>query len=353
LPKPVNIRIRKLITRLLFGVLVIGFSLIPVNGESDSSIVRAKPPAKGPVVESVTLIESTLDAEVTMMTPLSPYRVKVVASDVDTIDDIRQIEFHIYHSSDGITWDADELAVYVWDKTAGWSMGNGSATTTWELLVADCIAPADYGSGTGEWYLAFKPGKLARADAARNWFCSATASDAKKSGSGTWTTGASMAVYSEMAFDASALTFGDAAQGILPGSVGFITTPATGYLTIWVIGNAQYSLGVSSEAAWSDGGSNLLTLSGLTGMPPGIAELSLEIDNGEAGGGLPGQPKNPQAVTDTDTTIAGYDAVPRCTTGAGNSESVNAHVIYMGMWLSVSGIQEVVYSGTITFTLLN
>jgi len=347
-------RMRKLITGLLFCMLVVSLSLVSVHSGDDSNFVlAAKPPSTRPVIEAVTLVEIVLDAEVTAMTPLSPYRVKVVASDVDTIDDIQQIEFHIYHSSDGKFWDADELAIYVWDKVAGWSMGNGAATTTWELMVADCVAPAEFSGGTGEWYLAFKPGKLAQADAVQNWFCSATASDAKKSGSAIWTSGASMAVYSEMEFDAGGVTFGDAVQGIIPGSAGYITTPATGYLTIRVISNAQYSLGVKSDATWSDGGTNVLTLSGLTGLPPGTAEFSLEIDNKQKGGGFPGQPKNPQAVTDTGTTIAGYDAVPRCTTKKRDPESPNEHAMYMGMWFSVTGIKEVVYSGTITFTLQN
>ena len=346
-------RMRRLIAGLLTGVLVIVLSSTSVLGETDSEAVRAKPPSTGPVVESVTLVGIGLDAEVTAMTPLSPYRMRVIASDVNTINDILQIEFHIYYSSDGSSWDADELAIYVWDKTTGWSMGNGATTTTWELLVADCVVPVNYNSGTGEWYLAFKPGKLAQANATQSWYCSATASDAEKSGSGVGSTGASMAVYSAMGFDIAGITFGDIEQGILPGSAGFITAPATGYLTISVISNAQYSLGVKSAPTWSDGGSNMLTLSGLTGVPPGNAKFSLEIDNNIAGGGLPGQPKTPQAVTEINTTIAGYGAVPRCTTVSGNPESTSDHIMYMGMWLSVIGIQEAVYSGTITFTLLN
>jgi len=347
-------RMGKLITGLIYSILVIGLSLVSVHGGADSGFVlAAKPPSSRPVIEAVTLVEIALDAEVTAMTPLSPYRVKVVASDVDTIDDIQQIEFHIYHASDGKDWDADELAIYTWDKVTGWSMGNEGAATTWELMEAECIAPVEYSVTTGEWYLAFKPGKLAQADAAQNWFCSATASDAKKSGSATSTSGASMAVYSEMEFDAVGVTFGDAVQGIMPGTAGYITTPANGYLTILVISNAQYSISVKSDATWSDGGSNILTLSGLTGLPPGTAELSLEIDNKQKGGGFPGQPKKPQAVTDIDTTITGYDAVPRCTVKKRNPENPNEHAMYMGMWLSANGIKEVVYSGTITFTLQN
>lgn len=324
-----------------------------MSADSDADVVRAKPPATGPAVDAVVLAESASDAEVTAMTPLSEYRVKVTASDVDTIDDIQEIEFHVYHDSDGSAWDADELAIYLWDKTAGWSMDNGGAITTWELVAGDCVVPADFGATTGDWYLAFRPGKVARADGGQNWLVSAIARDGSKSGSNTWATGASMAAYSEIEFDAAALVFGDQTEGVPPGSAGYITAPATRYLTIRVISNAQYALGVMSDVVWSDGGLNLVTLTGSIGVPSGIAGFSLEIDDAEAGGGPPGAPKIPQAVTGATAAVAGYETVSRCTTPRGDSEGTNDHVMYMAMWFSVTGIEEVVYSGAITFTVTN
>jgi len=348
-----NNRIKRLLTGLCVGILLVGLSAVSVFAETESSDIRKKPHSNRPVVESVILVEIDLDTEVTAMTPLHPYRVKTVVSDVDTIDDILQLDFHIYHQKDGKKWDADERGIFRWDKTSGWSMLNGTADTTWELIPADCVIPTDFNGNAGEWYLAFKPGKIARADNAQNWYCSVSASDAKKNAQETWTTGASMSAYSEMAFDTSSITFGDIAEGIPPGSAGYITNPVNGYLTINVISNSQYSLGVQSDAAWSDGGSASLTLSETTGVPYGPAGLSLEIDDKEVGGGAPGQPKNPQAITTVITTINGYEAVERCTTGAGDAESIVSHCMYMGMWLSTAGIQEVVYSGAITFTLQN
>jgi len=344
---------RRLFIGVLPGSLLLSLVLVVVCTVSVNVVLGAKPAETGPTVDAVTLVEIASDTQVTAMAPLNVYRLKVTASDVDTIDDIREIEFHIYHASDGRDWDADELAIYLWDKTAGWSMENGPAVTTWELLSADCIAPADFSATTGDWYLAFRPGKVAQADAMQNWFALATARDEGKRGSGSWDTGASMSTFSEIDFDVTAAVFGDVIAGIQPGSAGYITLPAANYLTVSVISNARYELGVKSDVTWGDGGSNILTLSESSGVPPGIAGFSLEIDDDEAGGSFPGEPRTPQAVTGTTTTISGYDAVARCTTRSGDSEGPNDHVMYMGMWLSLMGIEEVVYSGLITFTIIN
>ena len=58
-------------------------------------------------------------------------------------------------------------------------------------------------------------------------------------------------------------------------------------------------------------------------------------------------------MTDDNTTIQGYEDVSRVTTAPGAPEGTNDHTMYMGMALSLAGIQEVVYSGIITFTVTN
>ena len=342
----------------LLGVVLAGsllFALAPVAAQAASGGVTAH--SKGgntaPTVDAISLVESGSDNEVTAMTPLTVCRVKVTAGDINTIDDILEVEFHIYYDSDGSSWDADELGVFKWGKTAGWSMENGGAVTTWELVTANCIAPTDFSGTTGDWYLGFKPGKLSRAIASQNWHCSAIARDENKSGSNTWAAGASMSAYSEVGFDGAGVVFGDETTGIEPGTTGYITDPASNYLTVQVISNAEYAMGVKSDATWSDGGANFITLSEGEGVPDDPEEFSLEIDNQQKGGGSPGEPKKPKEITAINTTVKGYEEVLRVTTGEGNPEGMNEHTMYMAMSLSLEGIQEVVYSGTITFTVTN
>ena len=343
--------------RLLVILLVCYLLFIPapvfVHAASGGVTAVSKGGNTAPTVDAITLVESSSENEVSAMTPLTAYRVKVTVGDINTLDDIQEIEFHIYYNSDGSSWDADQLAIYRWTKSAGWSMGTGSSVTSWELVPADCIVPSDFSGTTGNWYLKFKPGKLARASAGQDWFCVATIRDENKSGSKTWNTGASMSAYSEVSFDSAGVTLGDETAGIEPGMTGYITDPTSHYLTALVTSNATYAMGVKSDSSWTDGGSNSIDLSEETGIPDDAAEFSLEVDNQQKSGGFPGQPKSSQAVTIANTTIAGYNDVSRVTTGADDSEGTNDHSMYMAMSLSLEGIQEVVYSGTITFTITN
>jgi len=343
--------------RLLILLLICCLLFIPapalVHAASGGVTAQSKGGNTSPTVDAITLVESGSENEVSAMTPLTAYRVKVTVGDINTLDDIQEIEFHIYYGSDGSNWDADQLAIFMWTKSAGWSMENGSAATSWELILVDCIVPPDFSGTTGDWYLEFKPGKLARATAIQDWFCAATVRDENKSGSKTWITGASMSAYSEVTFDSAGIMFGDIDTGIEPGMTGYITDPPSHYLTTLITSNAKYAIGVKSDTSWTDGGLNSISLSGEKGVPDGPAEFSLEIDNQRKGGGSPGQPKKPDAVTDTNTTIKGYNNVSRVTTGPEDSEGTNDHTMYMAMSLSLEGIQEVVYSGTITFTITN
>ena len=337
---------------LLCSLLV---SLVPAAAQAGSGAVTAH--SKGgntaPAIDAITLLEGGSDSEVSSMTPLVPYRVKVTASDVNGIDDILEIEFHVYHGSDGTSWDADQLAVFKWVKATGWLMLNGAAATTWELVEVDCVAPTDFSGTTGDWYLRFRPGKLAQAAAVQGWFCSATVRDENKSDSETWATGASMSAYSAVGFDVAGVTFGDPILGIEPGTTAHISDPSSGYLTVQVTSNATYSMGVRSDAAWTDGGSNSATLTQQKGVPAGPGRLSLEIDDRHTDQGPIGKPQNPEAIAGTNTTIAGFESVSRVTTDPGASEGTNDDTMCMSLSLSLMGIHEVVYSGSMTFTVTN
>ena len=122
-----------------------------------------------PTITSVTLQESDKAAEASSMTPQTEYVVEIVAGDPNTIDSIATIDIHIFYDSDGHddgtslgAWDCDEVAIYKWTKAGGvWSRESGATTTTWDIVDANCDTPGTMTDTSGEWNLAFKPGKLA------------------------------------------------------------------------------------------------------------------------------------------------------------------------------------------------
>ncbi|MDP2731126.1 MAG: hypothetical protein Q8O55_11700 [Dehalococcoidales bacterium] len=350
--KKIKITAISIIVALLIGLIPI--SLTPKVAYAAEGGVggQGKGGNTAPTVTAVTLVESGSETEVTSMTPLSTYRVKVTAGDTNTIDDITEIEFHIYYSADGSNWDADALGIFKWTKSGDvWSRESGAYSTTWEVVSASSISPSVFTSNSGDWYLAFKPGKLAQATATQTWYASATARDENKNGSGSWATGSSMGAYAEIGFDSASLTLGDATAGIEPGQTGYITVPVSNYLTAQVTTNKQYALGVYSSANWTDGGSNIINLAGGTGVPAGSAQFNLEIDDQKAT--TNNGPKTPQAVASSDTTITGLGTLSRVTTNANASESTGNNQFWMALSFSLAGIQEVNYSGTITFSVTN
>ncbi len=336
--------------------MLLGLAPVVISAADGGVTGSGKGGNTAPTVTAVALIEAGNETAVTAMTPLTMYRVKVTAGDINLIDDIKDIEFHVYYSGDGSQWDADACGIFKWTKTGNvWSRESGGAATTWEVVGASSIAPSVYTTTTGDWYLAFKPGKLAQADATANiWKVSARASDENKnSGLVSSATDASMGAYAEISFDAGSVTLGSASAGIEPGQTGYITVPAATFLTSQVTTNKQYALGVKSSANWTDGVSKTISLAGGTGVPGGSGQFNLVIDNELKVAGSPGEPKTPQAVTSTDAVIAGLGTLTRVSTNANTSEAPGPTSIYMGLSFSLAGIDEVTYSGTVTYSVTN
>jgi len=346
---------KKLITALVIAALLL--TLAPatvVYGAAGGVSSEAKGGNTAPTVDGVWLVETGDDTPVIAMVPLTEYRVKATIGDINTIDDIEDIEFHVYHTSNGAQsasskWDADECAVFKWNKTTGWTMEDGGATTTWVL--GTCTAPSVFTGTTGDWYLGFIPGELAQADASQNWHAWVRADDENKNGVGSTATGATMGAYSEISFDAAAIVFGTAA-GIEPGQTGYITDPATQYLTPQVGTNATYALGSKSDATWNGGGPNIITLSESAVIPPATSgQFTLIIDNETSGGGAPKFVT--QGVTASNVTITGLGALGRTATIDEGDEGTSDTQLWMALSFALDGINEVIYAGTITFTVTN
>ena len=352
---------KKLITAFVIAALLL--TLVPatvVYGASGGVTGQGKGGNTAPTVDALTIVQVGSDTQVTGMVPLTEYRIKATLGDINTIDDITDIEFHVYHTSDGAQsasskWDADQCAIFKWNKGTGlWTMENGGATTTWLLVSLDCIAPSVFTGTTGDWCLAFRPGELALQDAAANWHAWVRVDDENANGTGsteTLSAGASMGAYNEISLDAATIVFGNA-TGIEPGQTGYIDTPVTHLFTSQVGSNATYSLGSKSDATWDDGGTNTITLSETTGVPATSGQFSLEIDDQQTAAGS-GIPKTVQAVTSTNVTITGHTADGPTATVDDASEGTDDTPLYMALSFAVDGIDEVTYTGTITITVTN
>lgn len=347
---------RNLIVVFVVTVLLLASAPAAVYAASGGVTGSVKGGNTAPTVDAVALLETGSDTPVTAMTPLSEYRVKVTCGDLNTIDDIQTIEVHVYHTSDDgaqsalTEWDADQCGIFLWTKGSGWTMQNGAATTTWALGTG--AEPSVFTGTTGDWYLAFEPGELAMYDAtADSWLAWARADDESGNATGTSASGATMGAYNEISFDTATITFGDALTGIELGDTGYITSPGTQYITAKTASNATYELGIKSSATWVNGG-NSIALSGTAETPPtGDGQFTLIVDDTTSGGG---EPKfSTQGVTTTNTAITGHTVDSPTPTLDNADEGTTDLPLYMSLSLSQSGVEEVTYSGTVTFTVTN
>lgn len=80
--------------------------------------------------------------------------------------------------------------------------------------------------------------------------------------------------------------------------------------------------------------------------------FSLIIDDQQTGAS-DGIPKTSQAVTSTNVTITGLGTQGRTETIDDGNEGASDKQFYMALSFAVDGINEVTYSGIITFTVTN
>ncbi len=108
---------KKLITTLVILALLLGLVPAVVYAADGTVTAQGKGGNTAPTVTFVDFVQVGSDTQVTAMTPLTEYRVKVTAGDVNTINDIQTIEFHVYYTADGSQWDADSCAIFKWTKS--------------------------------------------------------------------------------------------------------------------------------------------------------------------------------------------------------------------------------------------
>ena len=119
---------KKLITALVITALLLTLAPATVVYAASGGVTgQGKGGNTAPTVDLVALVETGSDTVVTAMSPLAEYRVKTTLGDINTIDDIQTVEIHVYHTSDGSSWDSDQVGIFQWTKAGGWTMENGGA----------------------------------------------------------------------------------------------------------------------------------------------------------------------------------------------------------------------------------
>lgn len=103
---------RRVLTIVLVAALLLSTIPAVVHAASGGVSGQAKGGNTAPTIEEILLVEQGDDTVVTAMTPLSTYRIKVTAGDINTVDDIEEIIFKVYWTSADANWDADENAIY-------------------------------------------------------------------------------------------------------------------------------------------------------------------------------------------------------------------------------------------------
>ena len=92
---------RKLIAILVITALLSALAPAVVYAAEGGVTGSAKGGNTAPTVDAVALVITGDDTPVIAISPLTEYRVKATISDINTINDIQTLEFHVYHTTDG------------------------------------------------------------------------------------------------------------------------------------------------------------------------------------------------------------------------------------------------------------
>ena len=289
-----------------------------------------------PTVDAVGIYETNHSTAVTTMTPQTEHAVKVTVTDNDTLNDLSTIKVTIFYDSDGDNDPADvpasgdtqnaAILTCTVGATPSWQI-DPSASTTWQLVTANCVQPTLTNS-TGDFWFHFKPGKVATK--ALDWDAYAVADD----GGGTPGTlydssGYDMNWYGEITVNTSGVDWGNVGLG--SGFTDDTTNRVNASVTY--ICNGNYNKQIKASSPWGTSPTVALNPSGT----PGDDEFSLRADD--------------------DLTLDGAVLVSTAyaTFGTGTqTDEGGATEVNNGIWLKTgpSGITGgVAYDGTIYYAI--
>ena len=295
--------------------------------------VQAQAP---PTVDAVALYqsdESTLIAAGGSMDPQVEYAVKVTVTDADTLEDISEVKVTIFYDSAGNdtaapgSSDTQTCAIIIWTKAGGWSI-DPSASTTWTLESGNCKTPT-MSETTGDWWVHFKPGKVAtESGGTEDWDIYAEATDAASNSADLYARDYEMNWYGEITVNTASVDWGTVGLGS-----DFSANEQTG-ISVTYIANGSYNEQVKASSPWGSA-PNQVTLD--ASGSPGDGEFSLKADDSAT---------LASAVLVSSAGYTTFDSGNQ-TSESGNVESANA------LWLKLgsTGVPDVTYSGTIYYQI--
>jgi len=318
-------------------VLAVFFSLVPVAMADEDTVTGSFTPLNVlPTVTAVNIYDSG-NSTIANVSPQVYYFVKISAGDGNTIDDIDQIDVHLFLDASGTdpaspgSGNVTSCGILTWDKDGGgneWTIDAGTSVT-WSVLTGNCTKPGNMTAAIGEWVFVMRAGKVAtETPAAGNWDVYGEAIDGSGSGD-LYTRDKEMLWYGEIATSATA-PFG----GVNNGSGFADNTNEVTNISVTYISNGDFDQVVKSDTTWD--GASFTADYDSTGACNDPQEFSLMAYDSDVFG----------SAVQVDTTGVNIDNTGTQTDEDGIDITVNT------LWLKIALVfSNDTYSGNIVYII--
>lgn len=289
-------------------------------------------------ITSIQALRASDNQPVTSLTPLSSYRIKITATDNNTVDDVDQVRVVLrFDAGDtdnatdpGEAGDTQTLICLKWVKaTDNWSISPDSGTT-WVLNSGNSTKPSDMGATTGDWQFYVTVGKVATeavgGPSADGWDLWGETYDGTAYVEALGDTDLAMEWYGEISVNGNP-DFGNV-------TLGQIEKQSTAVTTNYVANGTYVAQIRSNTDTWTSGSNSVA----LVASNPGDGQFSLLADDD-------GTTTDAVQVSVGDQTIA----TAGITSESGDPNSSN----YLWLTLGSSGVPSGTYQGTIYYQIAN
>ena len=304
-----------------------------------------------PTITSVEVIPAAGGSPLTSMTPFVAYKAKIVANDINTVDDIDQVRVAIAFDSDnsdptadpGETGNTQTLVCLKWVKSGdSWTISptGGTPATTWSLTEGSCTKPDAAGmlltQGTWEFY--FTVGKVATEGTGGagagvpGWDVFGEVKDEGTPVEMWDDRDLAMTWYGEITVNTVSTSFGDT---VALGS-DFSANVGDTAISIDYIANGPYDEEIKASTPWTDGTYNVVLSADDS---PGDNEFALKADDTADVG---------TAVLVLSASFTPIDETGLITDDDGDAVTANNLWLKLGSSQVMSGVS---FAGTITYQI--
>jgi hypothetical protein len=299
--------------RILEGLFMIGmiavmagFLIVPAmaaeEGSSEGSFTLAN---SAPTIGEHGLYDTDREGTISTMTPFTEYSLKISVTDLNSLNDLTEIEVKINSNGYSAGDSPSDQMTFSWTSSGGWGMEGTS--TTWSVDNTEgtyfSSEPNPLTDASGDFWLHFIPGKVARAGA---WDYTITVTDSQGPVVVTAPSTATMSKYVELTANDGAFSFPAAL-----GSTVSISSPVDSNIDILTIANDNFQLD-SKSGNWMSG-ENSATLDWDGTLTSNHFQLDVDNANDMVGKNI---------VSDAYLTITGYSTVTGPTLETGDVKEI-------------------------------